>query len=102
LHPKYRSSPRFQNSAFKIAVEHGYIDIVKHLILVGVNPAQDGDYALRIASQMGHLEVVSHLLRDPRVDPRATQCMSLFVASQNGHMQIVEELFHVMNKKRTF
>jgi len=54
----------------------GHIEVVKLLLTYpGVDPTEDNNYALQIASENGHIEVVKLLLTCPGVDPTRLQTL---------------------------
>ena len=57
-----------------------------------VDPSENDNWAIRIASQNGYVEIVRLLLADPRVDPFATNNWAIRYASENGHIEVVRLL----------
>ena len=66
-----------------------------------VDPSEDGNYAIRMASINGHTEVVRLLLQDRRVDPSDDNNKSIKWASRNGHTDIVKLLLQDERVKDT-
>jgi len=61
-------------------------------ILPQVDPAEQDNEAIKLASMKGRIEVVRLLLADNRVDPGAEVNHSIKAASLNGHAEVVQEL----------
>ena len=76
---------------FECVVRRGLVDKVKILLKDSkVDPSDDNNYAIRLASQGGHLEVVKVLLKDERVDPSALDNVAIPFASHGGHLEVVK------------
>jgi hypothetical protein len=78
---------------FVDACRNGCTEIVQHMLRdANVNPADDGNAAIRCAAANGHAAVVAILLLDARVNPAAARDEALISAAQNGHAAVVEIL----------
>ena len=80
-----------------IASQNGNLEIVKELLIAGVNPnasRTDGATALLWASLQGYLEVVQELLKAGANPNAATKEgeTSLIYSSRNGRLDIADEL----------
>ena len=81
------------NDLFIKSSECGHIEVVKILLTDSrVDPCDDNNYAIRLASERGHIEVVKLLLKDPRVDPGDDNNFAIEWASRNGHVEVVKIL----------
>ena len=69
-----------------------------------IDPSDNDNEAIRLASEHGHIAVVDRLLQDGtgRVDPNDYDCQAIRLASQNGHIVILEKLFHKFSNKKLF
>ncbi|CAK7995036.1 Ankyrin repeat protein [uncultured virus] len=78
---------------FKWAAANGHLEVVKVLLAdPRVNPADDGDYAIRCAAINGHVKVVEVLLTDVRVNPAYDENYAIRWAAISGHFQVVKVL----------
>lgn len=57
-----------------------------------VNPADDSNSCIKLASQNGHTEIVRQLLLDPRVNPSDDNDFAFTFACENGHFEVVKLL----------
>jgi len=98
--PKLRVNVRYSGrTAFHIACEKGYTEVVSILLEDGrANPNQ-GDFRdcspLFVASENGHTEVVRLLLEDGRADVNQVDrenCSPLFIACETGYTEVVRLL----------
>lgn len=80
-------------SSLPIASMHGYLEIVRMLLTLGVDVnAEDGSaYALSLASTYGHIDIVKLLLA-AGANVRAPNNDALILASSEGYVNIVELL----------
>src|SRR3989304_1464205 len=78
---------------FKKECKYNHIEIVKLLLQYPiVDPSDENNRAIRLASRNGHVEVVKLLLQDPRVDPSDKNNYAIRYASENGDVEIVKLL----------
>ena len=81
-----------------IASQYGYLEIVKELLIAGVDPnasRTDGATALLWASLQGYFEVVQELLKagaNPNAATIEVGETSLIYSSRNGYLDIAHEL----------
>src|ERR1017187_1027186 len=73
------------------ACKNGDLEIVKSL-LSEVDPSQNNNEPIRLASLNGHHLVVKELLLDKRVDPAIFRNYCIRYASHDGHLLVVKEL----------
>ena len=86
------ASKNYKN-LFIEAIMKGQSFLVKLLLAdKRVNPADDNNYAIRLASRDGHTEVVKLLLADPRVDPADYNNEAIRWASTYDHVEIIKLL----------
>ncbi|KAJ3199049.1 hypothetical protein HDU67_003147 [Dinochytrium kinnereticum] len=71
---------------------YGSLAILRHLLDLGVDPRQEDNYAIKLASEIGHANCVSLLLSTGLVDPSAEEGYALGMAAQNGHEDVVKLL----------
>uniref|UniRef100_A0A6C0JVN8 Uncharacterized protein n=1 Tax=viral metagenome TaxID=1070528 RepID=A0A6C0JVN8_9ZZZZ len=76
---------------FEEACENGDIKIVEYLFRF-VDPSNQHNWPIRIASQNGHVEIVRLLLEDPRVDPSEFDNRALQNACSYHHLKVVKLL----------
>lgn len=57
-----------------------------------VNPAENDNEAIKLASANGMVNVVDHLLKNPKVDPSSDNNISVRWASIRGHLNVVNRL----------
>ena len=57
-----------------------------------IDPSDNDNEAIRLASEHGHIAVVDRLLQDDRVDPSADNNYAIRMASENGHIAVVDSL----------
>src|SRR3972149_2705194 len=78
---------------FNKACKHDHIEVVKLLLQdTRVDPSDQNNAAILLASGSGHIEVVKLLLQDTRVDPSDQNNLAFRWASQKGYVKIVELL----------
>ncbi len=96
IDPNYMpNDTRYMSTAFRFAVLHGFINLVKRLLnerRVDVN--QDfhfGHFALYLAAEAGHEEIINLLLADNRINTSMKNYKgetALYIAEQKGHTKI--------------
>src|SRR3989304_5945772 len=70
---------------FKCACKYDQIEVVKLLLQdPKVDPSDQNNYAIRLASRKGHVEVVKLLLQDSRVNPSDHNNEAIGRASNRG------------------
>jgi hypothetical protein len=75
------------------AVRRGNLNVVNTILEdPRINPADDGNCAIGLASFMGHLLIVNRLLEDSRVDPSIRESCTIGFASRGGHLAVVNRL----------
>jgi Ankyrin repeats (3 copies) len=84
----------FLESIFGWAVYHGSVDLVgEQLEDQSIDPSENDNHAIMIASLRGHLQVVDRLLSDKRVgQPRASVFSPIGLAAREGHLRVVSRL----------
>lgn len=80
-------------TALSAAVFYNRLSFVRMLLEdKRVNPAQNDNIAVILASRHGHLEVLQLLLADPRIDPTARRNTAIGNAYQRNHFDVVKLL----------
>jgi hypothetical protein len=80
-------------SPFEMACRGGHLAVVERLLQdQRVNPADNNNNAIRMASGCGRVLVVDRLLQDERVDPAAGDNSAIHSAAINNHSSVVERL----------
>ena len=74
-----------------LAVESGYVDIVKLLISAGADIHKSNDYVFRLASEFGHEDVVQ-LLLEHGADVHSYDDLALKLAVRHGYTNTVKVL----------
>lgn len=74
------------------SVEGNMDEVIRLLRDPRVDPSDNGNLAICLASEHGHLTVVEQLILDPRVDPSANKNLAIRLASEHGHVSIVDRL----------
>lgn len=84
----------FRSLLFIKAVEKGDTKTVQKFLSdrASIDPSENSNKAIGIASENGHLEIVRLLLADDRVDPSGDANYAIQMASQNGHVEVVRLL----------
>lgn len=81
------------NRVFLRSCYKGDSKVVELLLKSGkVNPAQNENWAIRIACVYGHVEVVALLLKDKRVDPSDKKNSCIISACEEGQVEVVKLL----------
>lgn len=75
-----------------LAVNFGFVNLVRKLLSWGVDPSDDENLCIRLAAEKGFLEIVKMLLKHPKVDPRTCANYPILYASRNGHLDVVKLL----------
>ena len=70
------------------ACQTGDVSAVTSL-LSSIDPSDDDNWAIQLASNYGHVDVVKLLLTDPHVDPSVDGNWAIRAASYNGHIKVV-------------
>ena len=73
------------------ACYHGYSDIIKYFVLLGINIRDNNDLALRYAAHYGHLDLVKYLIAKG-ADIEAYDNFAIKYAALNGHINVVKYL----------
>lgn len=74
----------------------GNVEIVKSLIENDlVDPSEQNNYAIIIASRDNKLEIIKQLLKDDRVDASDNNNKAIRLAFKNEHYEIVKLLFNI-------
>ena len=82
-----------KSKLFIDAVRVGNTEVVKLLLEdPRINPADDNNLAIGLASQNGYIEIVKLLLKDPRVDPSADEDYAIRMSSERGKTEVVRLL----------
>lgn len=89
-----RSILSIDKNAIQNAARFGYYHIVEMLLLHGVDPAANGNMALKHASNEGHYFIVQLLLTNKHVDPTADRNMAIELAAAQGHYKVVRVLLN--------
>ncbi len=77
------------------SIEDGDFKTFKLLIKDSeINPLENDNYAIRLASYKGFLDFVKLLLNDIRVNPSANKNESLLLAAKYGHIEVVKLLLN--------
>ena len=82
------------------------MDVVKYLMeevdsRYGIDPAANGNDAIRLAVEYGHLDVVNYLVEvDSKygINPAANGNDAIRVAAQGGHLDVVKYLMGLDSK----
>lgn len=83
----------FPKRLISYVCKHGHLDLLKELLLKGVEIDSSNDKTLIVeACTNGHLEIVKELLKDKRVDPSVSKNFPIVISSCCGHLDIVKEL----------
>ena len=91
-----------QQEKFDLAINNNDIKNVKLLLKdKRVNPSNNNNSAILLASQNGHLEIVKLLLKDKRVDPSESVNYAIEYAFKNGHLDIVKKIWRDKKIKLT-
>ncbi len=78
---------------FRWACLNNYVDVVQYLLqYTNINPADNRNCAIRIASELGQIEIVRLLLQDKRVDPSEIDNYAIRWAAENGHAEVIRLL----------
>lgn len=78
---------------FEFAAANGYTDAVRLLLYRGnIDPSNDHNYAIRVASMNGYTDIVRLLLQNPRVDPTDNYNFAIRIARKNNHIGVVDLL----------
>lgn len=70
----------------------GYMQCVKYLLLIGIDPSANQNTGFINACGNGHLDIVELLINDIRVDPTALDNSALIDACREGYFDIVKVL----------
>lgn len=79
-------------AVFMDFIEQGDYDRVVEYLEAGIDPSQNENYAIVIASRYGHLEIVRRLLQDERVNPAEHDNDAIVYAAFNDNVEIVRLL----------
>ncbi|KAJ3309466.1 hypothetical protein HDV04_006004 [Boothiomyces sp. JEL0838] len=74
------------------ACEYGNARIVEYLLQLGIDPSQDNNYCISIASTNGFSNVVELLLKCKKVNPAVDKSFPFRMAATNGHLKVLEIL----------
>lgn len=80
-----------ENFNFNKAIAEGDLDEVKKYLNKGINPSDDDNFPIKMASKKGHEEVVKLLFKDKRVRD------SLRKEDINGLIEIEYKLYKLKN-----
>lgn len=81
------------NKALITACEHGYLAIVKKLLVIPhIDPATEENYPLMLAAKNGHTDILQELLCKPKVNPAVLNNYPIRIACTRGHTNIVLNL----------
>jgi ankyrin repeat protein len=99
LSQNYKWSDEFSIRLIEIAAQCGQLNIIKFLILIGVN----GNYnnAMANAAENGHLDIVKFLALMPGIDLSFDNNCALYSAAKAGYFDVVQYLLTkvTINKK---
>jgi ankyrin repeat protein len=80
-------------NAMESACAFGHLEIFNRIIQDHrVDPSDNDNRAVYLATREGHLNVVNRLLEDYRVDPSVDNNAAVRLAAQGGHLAIVNRL----------
>ena len=81
------------NNDLKMAIKNGNLQALELLLRDGrVDPSDQDNQAVILASETGNLQALQLLLKDDRVDPSDQSNEAIIQACTKGHLQVVELL----------
>jgi len=76
---------------FAIAVDHGYLEVVKYFYESGTNISANDDWVLRLAAERGHLNIVKYFVENG-ADISARDDEALRWTAYYGYLEVVKYL----------
>ena len=80
------------NERFTYAIIFGDIELIRKLIVEGVDPSVYNDWAIKYAIKHRYVEVVELLLKDSRIDPSVSRNWIIRYVCENGYIRVVRLL----------